>query len=236
VSLAEHMGAAPLHLARSPRTGAYLAGYQARFAFGGGGALEPRRDSVALLSRDGWPRARIVSFPAAPFLVARTSVTPNPFGRRGIARVGADGGVLFVWTDSLAVTGYLPSGAAGRSFRYDYAPPPVTAADAERALAEMGEAGARMFGGALRDSLPARWPAVADVLVDDAGRIWIGLAGPRERPPEWAVFSPDGQYLRSVLLPAGTVLRSVRGTRLYAERRDSADVPRVVVLATEETP
>jgi hypothetical protein len=88
----------------------------------------------------------------------------------------------------------------------------------------------------LHDSLPARWPAVGDLRIDDAGRIWIQLAGPVRQLPEWAVFSAEGTYLRSVLLPAGTVLHAVRGTRLYAEQKGAGDVPRVVVFEVRGAP
>jgi hypothetical protein len=231
VNLADRLpGMAPFHLRRAPATGAYLAQFQARFAFANG-TLEPRRDSLLLLNPDGSVRARVASFAPAPFLVARTSITPHPFGRRVVARLDSRGRILFVATDSLAVTTYSPSGAREGSFGYRYDPPPVTQEDAGRALEQMGgEQGKQMFGAALADSLPARWPAVADVRVDDRDRVWIALSASPSQPVEWAVFSDRGRYLRSVMFPAGTTLHAIRAGRAYADRKNEAGVPRVLVF------
>jgi len=236
VNLADKLrGAPPFHLRRAPATGAYLAYFQARFAFGGGG-LEVRRDSALLLNADGSVRARIGAFAPAPFLVAGTSVAPNPFGRRTLVRLDSRGRTLLVRTDSLGVRSYSPAGAAEGSFAYRYDPPPVTRADAGRALEAMGEQGKQTFASVMDDSLPARWPAVGELLVDDRDRVWINLAGPLDQPVEWAVFSPDGRYLRSVFLPPRTTLHAVRAGRAYADRVDAAGVPQVIVFGIRPEP
>jgi hypothetical protein len=237
VNLADRLPAEPpFHLRRAPATGGYLAQFQARFAFGSGNALEPRRDSLLLLNPDGSARARVASFASAPFLVAGTSITPHPFGRRVVARLDSRGRVLFVSTDSLAVTSYSPSGERQGSFGYRYDLPSVTRDDARRALEGMGEQGRQMFESVLADSLPARWPAVGDLRVDDRDRVWISLAGPLDQPVEWAVFSAGGRYLRSVFLPPRTTLHAVRAGRAYADRVDAAGVPRVMVLGIRPEP
>jgi len=236
VNMADHLrGMPPFHLRRAPATGGYLAQFQARFAFGSGG-LEVRRDSALLLNPDGSVRARIGVFAPAPFLVAGTSVAPNPFGRRTLVRLDSRGRTLLVRTDSLGIRTYSPAGAPGGSFAYRYDPPPVTQADAGRALEAMSEQGKQMFETVMDDSLPARWPAVGDLLVDDRDRVWINLAGPLDEPAEWAVFSPDGRYLRSVFLPPRTTLHAVRAGRAYADRVDAAGVPQVIVFGIRPEP
>jgi hypothetical protein len=232
VNMADHLrGMPPFHLRRAPATGGYLAYFQARFAFGSDNRFEARRDSVALLNADGSTRARVASFAAAPFLVARTSVTPHPFGRRMVAGLDSRGRTLLAWTDSLAVTAYSPAGKREGSFSSRYDPPPITRDDSRRALERMGgEQGKRMFESVLADSLPARWPAMGDLLVDDRDRVWINLAGPLDQPAEWAVFSPAGRYLYSVFLPPGTTLQAVRAGRAYAVQVGDAGVPRVTVF------
>jgi hypothetical protein len=230
-------GIPPFHLWRVPVTGGdYLAMFQARFAFGPNNVLEPRRDSLVLLGPDGASRALIASFTAAPFLVARTSVTPHPFGRRAIARLDSRGRTLFTSADSLVVTVYSPSGERQGSFGYRYQSPPVTPDDVRRALETMGDQGKRMFENVLADSLPARWPAVADLRVDDRDRIWINLPGPVDQPVEWAVFSPSGRYRRSVFLPPRTVLHAIRSGRAFTDRTDSTGVPHVVVFELHPEP
>lgn len=229
-------GMPPFHLRRAPATGGYLAQFQARFAFGANNEMEPRRDSLVLLGPDGAPRARLATFAAAPFLVAHTSVAPNPFGRRAVARLDSHGRTLFAWTDSLAVTVYSPSGERERVFGYRYAPPAVTGEDARAALEAMGPQGRQMFEGVLADSLPTRWPAIEDLRVDDRDQPWIRLSGPLDQPAEWAVFTPAGRYRRSVVLPARTTLHAIRAGRAYAARVDSSGVPQVVVFELRPLP
>lgn len=237
VNLAERLqGMPPFRLRRAPATGLYLAHFQARFAFGANNELEPRRDSLVLLGSDGAARARLSSFTAAPFLVAGTSVTPHPFGRRAVAQMDSKGRTLFVWTDSLAVTVFSPAGERAGGIGYRYEPPSVTRGDQARAVEAMGEQGKQTFERVIGDSVPARWPAVADLRVDDGDRIWLGLAGPLDQPVEWTVFSPSGRYLHSVFFPAGTTLHAVRSGRAYAERVDSSGVPHVVVFEVRPQP
>jgi hypothetical protein len=236
VNLAERLpGAPPFHLARAPATGGYLAQFQAWLAFGPGNALEPRRDSLVLLGPDGTPRAWVATFAAAPFLVARTSVTPHPFGRRAVARLDSRGRILFAWTDSLAVTIYSASGERRGGFGYRYAPPAITRGDVRAALDAMGQS-RQLFENVLDDSLPERWPALQDLRVDDRDRLWIRLSGPADQLAEWAVFAADGRYTRSVLLPPRTTLHAVRSGRVYADRVDSAGVPRVVGFELRQQP
>ena len=88
------------------------------------------------------------------------------------------------------------------------------------------------FARVLRDSTPERWPAVRDLLVDETGRLWLGVGGPPSRPAEWMVFAADGKYLRSVFIEAGARLRAVRNQRLYVEHRSDDGVPRLTVVST----
>jgi len=237
VNLAEQLrGMPPFRLRRAPATGGYLAQFQARFAFGANNELEPRRDSLVLLGPDGAPRVRLASFAPAPFLVARTSVAPNPFGRRVIARLDSRGRTLFAWTDSLTITVYSAAGERERAFGYRYDAPAVTGADAQAALEGMGPMGRQMFERVLADSLPARWPAIEDLRVDDRDQPWIRLSGPPDQPAEWAVFTPAGRYKRSVILPPRTTLHAVRSGRAYAGRVDASGVPQVVVFELRPEP
>lgn len=237
VNLAERLrGMPPFHLRRAPATGLYLATFQARFAFGTNNEIEPRRDSLVLLGPDGAPRTVLATFAAAPFLVAGTSVTPHPFGRSAVAQLDSKGRTLFVWTDSLAATVFSPAGERAGAFGYRYEPPPVTRDDQARALEAMGEQGKQMFERVIGDSVPPRWPAVADLRVDDGDRIWMSLAGPLDQPVEWTVYSPSGRYLHSVFFPAGTTLHAVRSGRAYTQRVDSSAVAHVAVFEVRPQP
>jgi hypothetical protein len=57
----------------------------------------------------------------------------------------------------------------------------------------------------------------------------MALAGSTRQGTEWVTFSADGTYLGSVLVPARTDVRRVRGNLVYGSRMDDDDVPHVVV-------
>jgi hypothetical protein len=221
-------GAAPFRVERL-RGGGYVAVFRSGIEFNGG-VLAPRRDSVAVLRANGSPAATIANLPPRGFLRAGYSVAPNPFGREPLVAADPRGHVRYVWTDSLAVHTYGETGAPLSRFAVPYHPPPVERGDVEGELAAMDDYGRRTFRQALADSAPSHWPAVRDLLVDDAGRLWIALAGPRGDTREWAVFTPEGRYVRSVMVPGPVTLRAIRRGRLIGERANDDGVPSIVVL------
>jgi len=225
-------GAAPFRVWRASGD-TYVALFRSGFAFGSGGAIAERKDSVAVLRAHGTPGATIAHVPARGFLLAGTSIAPNPFGREPLVATDTRGRVQYVWTDSLAVQTYDASGKRVSAFAVPYRAPAVTRADVQGELGAMDDYGRRTFGQVLADSMPGTWPAVRDLLTDDAGRVWIGLAGPRGAAREWAVFTPEGRYLRSVLVPEKVTLRAVRGGKLYGDQANDDGVPSVVVLTLD---
>lgn len=234
VNLAPRLqGGAPFFLWRIPGDESYLALFRPPFVFSGGKTELTRTDVVMVLGRDGSPRAEIIQFPSRSFLIAGTSVTPNPFGREGIVRVAPSGEILYLWTDSLAVGTFSPDGRRLRSFSAPHPSPEVTADDVERERDRLGDFARASFEQVLRDSVPERWPAAKDMLVDDKGQVWIALAHESGAPGEWAAFDGGGRYLRSVYLPPDERLRMARLPLLYVERVDGTGVPRVVVYRVD---
>ena len=84
-----------------------------------------------------------------------------------------------------------------------YTAPAVSRADVSSAIAGLHPLDRPKFERVLRDSLPERWPAVRQVLVDDEDRLWMQLGGSASRETEWAAFSTEGAYLGSVFSALG---------------------------------
>ena len=106
--------------------------------------------------------------------------------------------------------------------------------------------------------IPREKPFLRGLRTDHSGRIWADVYVdaekrtnlPRVRPDggkqilHWRerttydVFSPAGQYLGRVALPAETVLLAIQGNRLYTRGRGPDDEERIVVyrLAITERP
>ncbi len=83
------------------------------------------------------------------------------------------------------------------------------------------------------DEVPVseRFPAVADLRVDDADRIWVQRyprpgAGPER---EWLVFGRDRRFLCRATIQAGFAITRIQGDRLIGRVQDDADVEYIQV-------
>ncbi|MBA4158213.1 MAG: hypothetical protein H0X65_12150 [Gemmatimonadetes bacterium] len=152
-------------------------------------------------------------------------MTLNPFGRRSIVRAGPGDRVYHLWTESAAIEGTSLRGDPVERVVITYQAPPVTGSDVEAYVQRFGED----YREILSANAPPRWPAVRSFLVDDQGRLWVGLSAPAGQPAEWVVLTGDGEYVGSVLLPGDTEIHSVRGERIAAVATDEEDVPRIVL-------
>ncbi len=84
-------------------------------------------------------------------------------------------------------------------------------------------------------------PAFSNVVVDDELRIWVerfrwldawGVPLDPE-PSEWDVFSPAGEWVATVDVPARVLIASVSGNQVFGIRVDEADVKHVEVYDIE---
>ena len=233
-------GGPPFQVQRTRANDAFLAMYREPFRTTDRPSdHRERRDVLRVLSLDGAVRNdALLAFPSRAFLTVRHEgalhVTPHPFGREGIYRLGPDDRVHYAWTDTLGVETHRLDGGRAGGFSAGFSAPRVTGTDVDSAIAGLTPWVQPIFRATLEDSLPERWPAVRDMLVDDRGRVWLSLATPSGEPPRWSVFDVSGARLGSVTLPAGTTARRVLGKRMYATRTNDMDVPQVVVFAIEE--
>ncbi|HEV3052559.1 MAG TPA: 6-bladed beta-propeller [Longimicrobium sp.] len=226
-----NLGGSPFLVERVPGSDAFVSLTRPPFT---PDATSERRDEVRVLDAAGRPQGEpLRTYPSKSFIRVQQgrgySVMPNPFGREGFAVAGGEGRVHLAWGDSLAVESTDLQGRRVGGFAVAFQPNPVVAEDVQAAAGDLPPQMANSFRGALRDSVPPRWPAIRALLADADGRIWIALGGPMGGMSEWARFTPEGRYLGSVFLPADVEVKAVRGKRMYAVARDEMDVPRVVV-------
>ena len=223
-------GPEPHLIQRTPANDAHLALLRPPFTTGD----TARHDVLRLLNLDGTPRGEpLRRFPSRSFLRVQGqggfSVMPNPFGHEGLFALGRDGTLHYAWNDRLGVESTDLQGRRVGGFTVSYAPPRVTSADAASAFEGMPEQAVRTFRPALEDSLPERWPALAALLADEHGRVWMGLHGPAGEPREWALFEPDGRYVGSAFLPRNAEVLAARGNRVYAVQTGDDGVTAVVI-------
>lgn len=188
-----------------------------------------RRDAILAIEEgeEAAPDTILVA-PSREFLVARgpgsVAVGTHPFGRATFIRL--IGGDRFVYANSGALDVSIVdfTGSIVHSFSFATVAASVTS---EQLASEAGKTSGRLAD-VLRQGGPYVWPALAGLVVDEKGRIWVGIRGHQDELAwEWAAFTQDGVHTASVRLPAGHVVEAAREDRLYAVARDSVDVPRI---------
>lgn len=191
-----------------------------------------RTQAVRLLEWDGRTRQdSVLVLPVLQPLIVRNGgavgATSNPFARPGLVRLGPDGKIYYGWGDSIAIAIHSLDGQQVGGFSLPFAGPGVTNRDVDAATEDMD----KVFGRALRKSVPERWPAFRSFVVDDEGRIWLGLLAPNGQPTRWTAFSETGAPICSAALPANVDVRLIRGGKAYAVATDEADVPQIQVYS-----
>jgi hypothetical protein len=191
-----------------------------------------RTQAVRLLEWDGRTRQdSVLVVPVLQPLIVRNgravSVTSDPFARPALVRLGPNGKIYYGWGDSIAIAIHSLDGQQVGGFSLPFAGPGITNRDIAAATEDMD----KVFGRALRKSLPERWPAFRNFVVDDEGRIWLGLLAPDRQPTRWTAFNETGTPICSAALPANVDLRLIRGRKAYAVATDDADVPQIRVYS-----
>jgi hypothetical protein len=222
-------GAAWFHVSRTRGSDRYLALFRAPFS-SGRQSDSPRTEVVHFLDSEGTPiGSPLLTQPTRSLLVAGRSITPNPFGGQGLLAMNAADVVHRLWSHDSSIERYTPGGERLTALRFAHEPLPVSSSDIEAELEQFDGRARGVFEQVLRDSVPSHWPAVHAMVIDDADRIWLGLAGPRHRAAAWVVLGADGTPTGRARLPPGSTVWRIRGDRLYFERADDTDAPRIHV-------
>ena len=169
----------------------------------------------------------IVDYPADDALVLRgegyVSMAGHPFARRSYVGVLAGDRIAHVSSDELALRVFDLTGQVLSAFSYETTTIAVTGRELDAAADRLrGE-----FGRLLREGAPYVWPTLTGLVVDDQGRIWLGIRSNDRSQVEWAAFRPDGAHVVSVLLPAEVDVYAVRDSRMIGVAADEMEVSRV---------
>ncbi len=208
---------------------------------GTAGRLERRPERFLLTDTEGTVADTLGSLPGREmWLVANEqmiAVRSVPFAKEAVVD-GAGGRVVMAVTEypewRMLDTGGVPT----RIVRMDAAPPEVTQQDWERARDASIPADAepetrtRIRLDFEEISRPDRWPAFADVLLDDQRHLWVQRFVPpweEAAPRPWWVFDPEGILLGEVTFPAGLEVDQIRGAHLVGRWEDELGVQQVRV-------
>ncbi len=92
---------------------------------------------------------------------------------------------------------------------------------------------------AMANSIPKRWPAYSDLLVDPTGNVWVEKYTQRARvssePRHWFVFDPSGAWLGTVDVPSNLELYEVGEDYVLGRSRDAMGVETVKLLRLDRS-
>lgn len=226
-------GTPPNWVEKLPGQRALFATHRQPYVAGASAADDHNRtQTVRLLEWDGRTRQdSVLVVPVLQPLIVRNGravgVASDPFARPALVRLGPNGKIYYGWGDSIAIAIHSLNGQPAGGFSLPFVGPGVTDRDVDAATEDMD----KVFGRALRKSVPERWPAFRSFVVDDEGQIWLGLLAPNGQPTRWTAFSETGTPICSAALPPNVDVRLIRGRKAYAVATDEADVPQIRVYS-----
>lgn len=199
-----------------------------------------RRDSTELFvfDRTGKIVARVGPIAAGETFVHDSSSIGLFFGHDLMIAGGRDH--FYVGTGKpYAIRPLASGGAARRTIAVRKAATPVT----QQAIQEVKERFlARIWGGANESHrefvnampMPDTMPSYSWLLTDREGNLWVQeYEWRRDRPRVWAAFTPDGELLGRLTVPAGLKVMQPGRDYLVALHRDELDVERIEVSRVE---
>lgn len=157
----------------------------------------------------------------------------SPFGRRMLfADVGDR--VYSAWSGNWKIDVYSTAGAHLRTIEPGEPPRPrpVTQAEMDSVVESMASHipfPRPVLQRAMEDAGRSTWPLLRQLLVDDAGRIWLAVAGQRGESDHWVAVDEQGRRVGAFDLPASVKLHVIRGDSAYGVALDADEVPHVVI-------
>lgn len=155
---------------------------------------------------------------------------PVPFSPRLVSELEPGGLLWSGVSDDYRLHGQTPGGDTVRVVSRDYEPVPVSAAERDSAVAQLGE---RFGGDAGRfdaSRIPRVKPPFEALTVAPDGHLWVLTSPVRgDTVRTYDIFDPQGRYLGGVAAPARIrPAPHVLGTKVYGFVTDELDVPWVV--------
>jgi hypothetical protein len=220
--------------------GALLAVFRAAYGVGAdGGRRGQRLETIRLLNPDAsLRRDSVLTFPEYQAVqVAQGNVQGalfSPFARQMLVAVDGDR-VYSAWSGDWRIEVHSVTGEdlgtihpAGQP-----QPRPVTGAEMDSVVSAM-KAELPFSRETIRRAMEAAgnrtWPLLQAILVDDAGTVWLAVAGQRGEPTHWVGVDQRGRRVGAFDLSERVKLHLIRGGAAYGVSLDDDDAPHVVIF------
>ncbi len=189
------------------------------------------RDLVFAAPLDSVPDDPALAVPAAEMLVSRSSgalsVGRHPYGAESLIRPLGPDRFVYARTSEARFWIFDLEGDTVAEGVHPWPRPHVSRRELEVELGRWSPP----LDAVLRRGAPYRWPAlVAMVVASDAEdpRLWLGLRAPADSAKwAWHAFDAAGSHAVATALPAGRLLRAVRGDVAVATSTNLLGVPSI---------
>lgn len=155
-----------------------------------------------------------------------------PFTSRLLRAEGPGGQLVEAISGTYEVVWLDPDLRPLRTLKAEFEPPAVTAAEVQIARDSITEFAKKMKADVDVDAvkIPKRKAAIASLMFDLDGRLWVERSAVQGMPREADVYDLEGKLIARASWPADVVLRygAIRGMTALGVRFDDADVPSVV--------
>jgi len=145
-----------------------------------------------------------------------------PFINRSLLTSGSNY-LYSAYTDELLIKVYQPDGSYLRAFYYPVEKKRLTR---DEAVSFSRDEILRKI--ARKMELPATWPALNDMLIDDENRLWISTIVEDDEIYEWWVLKDTGELLARFDWPRNKEIKVVKNGKLYTEETDKNGLARIV--------
>jgi hypothetical protein len=164
--------------------------------------------------------------------------TRRAFAGPGAYAIGPDR-LHLADTHAYEIRTHTADGVLRRIIRVDRLPRPVTAADRDSWRENRLDGAEGATRARIRDELaampfPDRMPAIANLVADRAGRLWVRrYAPPYEEARVWDVLGVDGRLEATLEMPSSLTIRDIGEDYLLGVWRDDFDVEYVRIYRLE---
>lgn len=195
-----------------------------------GGVTAPPPRIWRLVSDDGSPGDTLLQTRGQDLAVATAGrafqARPVPFARTTLVRRGPDGWLYTGWSDSLRIQAHAVDGTSETIVDVPTSPVPVTKAERDSILNDVGSD----LRSIMASAIPETKPAFTDFVVADDGRLWVKrpTVGHQEESQRWWRLDPDSRTIHEGWFPADVDIEVVMNGKVYGTTITENGGPAVV--------
>ena len=140
-----------------------------------------------------------------------------PYGRKSLIDLADDGTLYHAWSENLLIKAYTLEGEYQRAIYHHYQKPALDRNEVLRIFEDREERDRAILR---RQSMPAAWPAVDAMHIDDENRFWLSGVTENREEWHWWVLDDEGELIATFKWPRSKAIRDIRNGHIYTRETD----------------